>query len=99
MDYTRSNLTSHATFTVASEVLKSNIYPTDESETDCLVTKALVLGDFESAVSLCLSSNRFADAILLAVKGGSELLQRTQKAFRASDDGAAMPARVPVDRD
>ncbi|KAI0945133.1 hypothetical protein AcV7_001754 [Taiwanofungus camphoratus] len=69
---------------VASEVLKSNtfrIYPTDESETDRLVTKALVLGDFESAVSLCLSSERFADAILLAVKGGPGLLQRTQKAY------------------
>ncbi|KAI0824922.1 hypothetical protein BC628DRAFT_1376550 [Trametes gibbosa] len=69
---------------VASEVLKDNtfrIYPTDESETDRLVTKALVLGDFESAVSLCLSSDRFADAILLAVKGGQELLARTQKAY------------------
>ncbi|KAI0777311.1 hypothetical protein BD413DRAFT_467598 [Trametes elegans] len=69
---------------VASEVLKDNtfrIYPTDESETDRLVTKALVLGDFESAVSLCLSSERFADAILLAVKGGQDLLARTQKAY------------------
>jgi protein transport protein SEC31 len=57
------------------------IYPIDESETDRLVTKALVLGDFESAVSLCLSSDRFADAILLAVRGGPELLQRTQAAY------------------
>ncbi|CAL1708455.1 unnamed protein product [Somion occarium] len=69
---------------VASESLKSNtfrIYPNDESETDRLVTKALVLGDFESAVSLCLSSDRFADAILFAVRGGPELLQSTQKAY------------------
>ncbi|KAF8056621.1 hypothetical protein FPV67DRAFT_1431053 [Lyophyllum atratum] len=69
---------------VSSESLKSNsfrIYPNDESEIDRLVTKALVLGDFESAVSLCLSSDRFADAILLAVRGGPELLQRTQKAY------------------
>ncbi|EMD34634.1 hypothetical protein CERSUDRAFT_116810 [Gelatoporia subvermispora B] len=69
---------------VASEALKNNtfrIYPADESETDRLVTKALVLGDFESAVSLCLSTSRFADAILLAVKGGPELLRRTQKAY------------------
>ncbi|KAJ3561102.1 hypothetical protein NP233_g10405 [Leucocoprinus birnbaumii] len=69
---------------VSSEVLKNNsfkIYPADESETDRLVTKALVLGDFESAVSLCLSSERYADAILLAVRGGPELLQRTQKAY------------------
>ena len=68
----------------ASDTLKNNtfhIYPADESETDRLVTKALVVGDFESAVSLCLSVERFADAILLAVKGGSELLARTQKAY------------------
>ncbi|KAK0467632.1 hypothetical protein IW261DRAFT_1573805 [Armillaria novae-zelandiae] len=69
---------------VTSETSKSNtfkIYPADESETDRLFTKALVLGDFESAVSLCLSSDRFADAILLAARGGSELLQQTQKAY------------------
>ncbi|KAG5653852.1 hypothetical protein H0H81_009931 [Sphagnurus paluster] len=69
---------------VSSEILKNNsfrIYPSDESETDRLVTKALVLGDFESAVALCLSSDRFADAILLAVRGGPELLERTQKAY------------------
>ncbi|KAI0316845.1 hypothetical protein OF83DRAFT_1172526 [Amylostereum chailletii] len=69
---------------VASETLKGNtfhIYPSDESETDRLVTKALVVGDFQSAVSLCLSSDRFADAILLAVKGGPDLLARTQKAY------------------
>ena len=69
---------------VASDALRNNtfkIYPNDESDTDRLVTKALVLGDFDSAVSLCLSAERFADAILLAVRGGPELLQRTQKAY------------------
>lgn len=69
---------------VASDSLKNNtfrIYPNDESETDRLVTKALVLGDFESAVSLCLSCERYADAILLAVRGGPELLQKTQKTY------------------
>ena len=68
----------------ASDTLKNHtfrIYPSDESETDRLVTKAVVLGDFESAVSLCLSTERYADAILLAVKGGPELLQKTQKAY------------------
>jgi protein transport protein SEC31 len=55
----------------ASESLKNNtfrIYPSNESETDRLVTKALVLGDFESAVELGLSSERYAHAILLAVR-------------------------------
>ena len=71
---------------IASESLsvKNNtfrIYPTDESETDRLVTRALVLGDFWSAVELCLSAERYADALLLAIKGGDDLLQRTQKAY------------------
>ncbi|KAH8115317.1 hypothetical protein DFH11DRAFT_1543420 [Phellopilus nigrolimitatus] len=34
------------------------IYPSEESEFDHLVTKSLVLGDFESAVTLCLSAER-----------------------------------------
>jgi len=69
---------------VVSEAVRQNtfkIYPSDESETDRLLTKALVLGDFESAVSLCLAVDRYADAILLASKGGPDLLQRTQKAY------------------
>jgi protein transport protein SEC31 len=39
------------------------------------------VGDFEGAVSLCLSVERFADAILLAVKGGpdSGLLARSPR--------------------
>lgn len=71
---------------VASESLsvKNNtfrIYPSDESETDRLVTRALVLGDFSSAVELCLAAERYADALLLAIKGGDDLLHRTQKAY------------------
>ncbi|EPQ27901.1 uncharacterized protein PFL1_04645 [Pseudozyma flocculosa PF-1] len=57
------------------------IYPAEESTADKLITRALVLGDFESAVSLCISSDRFADALLLAVRGGQDLLERTQKAY------------------
>ncbi|KAJ7019378.1 WD40 repeat-like protein [Mycena alexandri] len=61
-----------------------NIYPASASATDRLITQALVLGDFESAVSLCLASERYADAILLAVRGGPALLRRTQDAYFAS---------------
>ncbi|KAF8438677.1 WD40-repeat-containing domain protein [Boletus edulis BED1] len=71
---------------VASESLsvKNNtfrIYPTDESETDRLITRALVIGDFSSAVELCLSAERYADALLLAIKGGGDLLQRSQQVY------------------
>lgn len=76
---------------VASESLKPTtfrIYPQGESEADRLLTRALVLGDFESAVSLCLSADRFADALLLAVRGGSDLLAKTQKAYFERRTGA-----------
>ncbi|SJX65258.1 related to SEC31-component of the COPII coat of ER-golgi vesicles [Sporisorium reilianum f. sp. reilianum] len=69
---------------VASETIRPStfkIYPSEESEADKLITRALVLGDFESAVSLCINSDRFADAFLLAVRGGQELLDKTQKAY------------------
>ncbi|KAJ7836380.1 hypothetical protein B0H14DRAFT_3109889 [Mycena olivaceomarginata] len=72
----------------ASETPKAgafNIYPATASATDRLITQALVLGDFESAVSLCLASARYADAILLAVRGGPALLRRTQDAYFASN--------------
>jgi protein transport protein SEC31 len=69
---------------VASETMKSNtfkIYPSNESEVDRLITRALVVGDFESAVTLCLSVDRFADALVLAVRGGPDLLAKTQQAY------------------
>lgn len=72
------------TSSVASETIRNNtfqIYPSDESKGDRLITRALVVGDFESAVSLCISSERWADALLLGVKGGPELLQKAQKAY------------------
>ncbi|KAK4683998.1 protein transport protein SEC31, partial [Tremellales sp. Uapishka_1] len=71
---------------VRSDVVKDNtfhIYPAGESEVDKLITQALVVGDFASAVNLCLASERYADALLLAVRGGAELLQVTQKAYFA----------------
>uniref|UniRef100_A0A2K6MRD9 Protein transport protein Sec31A n=1 Tax=Rhinopithecus bieti TaxID=61621 RepID=A0A2K6MRD9_RHIBE len=44
---------------------------------------ALLTGNFESAVDLCLHDNRMADAIILAIAGGQELLARTQKKYFA----------------
>nr|KIR47276.1 protein transporter SEC31 [Cryptococcus bacillisporus CA1280] len=59
------------------------IYPEGESDIDKLVTQALVVGDFKSAVDVCLAFERFADALLLAVRGGPDLLQSTQNAYFA----------------
>lgn len=70
------------------------IYPTGESGVDQDITRALVLGDFESAVSLCLSVERYADAILLAVQGGEELMARTQSVYFAKKSASSPFLRV-----
>ncbi|MCI4388403.1 hypothetical protein PGIGA_G00085410 [Pangasianodon gigas] len=50
-------------------------------DVDGLITQALLIGDFEAAVNLCLHDNRMADAIILAIAGGPELLEKTQKKY------------------
>uniref|UniRef100_A0A4W4E0M7 Protein transport protein Sec31A n=1 Tax=Electrophorus electricus TaxID=8005 RepID=A0A4W4E0M7_ELEEL len=48
---------------------------------DGLITQALLVGDFEAAVNLCLYDNRMADSIILAIAGGPKLLEKTQKKY------------------
>ncbi|ESO89042.1 hypothetical protein LOTGIDRAFT_106381 [Lottia gigantea] len=48
---------------------------------DGLMTQALLTGNFEAAVDMCLSQNKMAEAILLAIAGGQELLSKTQKIY------------------
>ena len=45
------------------------------------MTQALLLGNFEAAVEMCLADNKMAEAILLAIAGGQDLLLRTQKKY------------------
>lgn len=51
------------------------------SDVDGLITQALLTGDFVGAVELCLHDNRMADSIILAIAGGSELLEKTQRTY------------------
>ncbi|XP_064319745.1 protein transport protein Sec31B isoform X2 [Phalacrocorax carbo] len=52
-------------------------------DTDGLISQALLLGNFEGAVELCMRAERFADAIILAIAGGESLLKETQKHYFA----------------
>ncbi|NXE24467.1 SC31A protein, partial [Ardeotis kori] len=52
-------------------------------DVDGLITQALLTGNFESAVDLCLHDNRMADAIILAIAGGEQLLSKTQEKYFA----------------
>uniref|UniRef100_A0A3B4WX05 Protein transport protein Sec31A n=1 Tax=Seriola lalandi dorsalis TaxID=1841481 RepID=A0A3B4WX05_SERLL len=51
------------------------------SNVDGLITQALLTGDFEGAVELCLHDNRMADSIILAIAGGADLLEKTQRKY------------------
>ncbi|NWW86203.1 SC31B protein, partial [Rhynochetos jubatus] len=52
-------------------------------DADGLISQALLLGNFEGAVELCMRAERFADAIILAIAGGENLLKETQKRYFA----------------
>ncbi|ORY35144.1 hypothetical protein BCR33DRAFT_722497 [Rhizoclosmatium globosum] len=55
--------------------------PGESSDTDALITKALVLGNFETAVRICFGANRLADALVFAISGGSELMAYAQAEY------------------
>ena len=46
-----------------------------------MLTQALLTGNFEQAVELCLHEGRMADAIILANADGPALLQRTMTRY------------------
>lgn len=50
-------------------------------DTDGLISQALLVGNFDGAVDLCLNDGRYAEAILLAISGGEELLKKTQQKY------------------
>lgn len=46
-----------------------------------MISQALLVGNFEGAVELCLNDGRYAEAILLSISGGEELLKKTQQKY------------------
>ena len=51
------------------------------SSDDAALRPALLVGNFDAAVQICLAQDRLADALMLASCGGSELWARTQAAY------------------
>ncbi|EPQ61450.1 Bgt-133 [Blumeria graminis f. sp. tritici] len=58
-----------------------NILSETDSELEKNITKALILGDFEKAMTLCFKEDRIADALIIANCGGKELLERAQSLY------------------
>ncbi|NWI94541.1 SC31A protein, partial [Pitta sordida] len=74
-------LKDHKQETEGFESAKTTFNISVSGDVDGLITQALLTGNFESAVELCLHDNRMADAIILAIAGGQELLSRTQEKY------------------
>lgn len=53
----------------------------EDSASEKQITKALMLGQFEKGMTICLKENRFADALIIANCGGKELLEKAQSAY------------------
>uniref|UniRef100_U5EYS2 Protein transport protein Sec31A n=1 Tax=Corethrella appendiculata TaxID=1370023 RepID=U5EYS2_9DIPT len=51
------------------------------NDSDGLICEALLTGNIEAAVELCMQSGRTTEALILAISGGSELLARVQYRF------------------
>ncbi|KAJ3275704.1 protein transport protein S31 [Terramyces sp. JEL0728] len=54
---------------------------TEEAAIDAIITKAVIVGDFDLAVNVCIASNRMADAFMLSYYGGPELIQKVQMEY------------------
>ncbi|KAK5136841.1 hypothetical protein LTR08_001763 [Meristemomyces frigidus] len=57
------------------------IYTDSESEADKSITRALMLGQFENALDVCLREDRMSDAFMIAVCGGQQCIDKAQTAY------------------
>ncbi|POS88327.1 hypothetical protein EPUL_000733, partial [Erysiphe pulchra] len=69
----------------ATKVAKTDnpfqIYSDSDSEAEKQITQALILGQFEKAMNICLKQNRIADALIIANCGGKSLLEKAQSTY------------------
>ncbi|KAJ3347421.1 protein transport protein S31 [Entophlyctis luteolus] len=84
--------------TPATASIPFKLYSTMQSETtdtDALVMKSLVLGNFEAAIRICFGAKRLADALAFAVCSGStELMQFAQQQYFKAVQNEKAYARV-----
>ncbi|KAL9005530.1 MAG: hypothetical protein Q9188_001691 [Gyalolechia gomerana] len=57
------------------------IYSGSESEPDRRITRALLLGQFDRALDICLQEDRLSDAFMVAICGGQSCIEKAQKAY------------------
>jgi protein transport protein SEC31 len=72
----------------ATKGVKTNnpfkIHSESQSVADKDITRALMLGEFESALDICLKEGRISDAFMIAVCGGQKCIDKAQAAYLKS---------------
>src|SRR6202000_2711245 len=63
------------------------IFTGSESEADRKITKALILGQFEKALDVCLAEDRMSEAFMIAICGGEACIKKAQEAYLAKQSG------------
>ncbi|KAL9605875.1 MAG: hypothetical protein Q9179_000939 [Wetmoreana sp. 5 TL-2023] len=63
------------------------IYSGSESEPDRRITRALLLGQFDKALDVCLQEDRLSDAFMVAICGGQNCIEKAQKAYFSRKTG------------
>jgi protein transport protein SEC31 len=58
-----------------------HLFSETDSTSEKQITKALMLGQFEKAMNICIKEDRMADALIIANCGGKELLEKAQAAY------------------
>jgi protein transport protein SEC31 len=58
-----------------------HLFADSDSASEKQITKALMMGQFERAMTICLKEDRVADALIIANCGGKELLEKAQSAY------------------
>lgn len=71
---------------VASPKKQTSFKLNTGNDSEGLICGALLTGNIEAAVDLCMDAGRTSDAIILAMTGGSELLARTQYRYLRDND-------------
>lgn len=86
--------TLNTTFRIVTRCLCDDMWSCSFKDTDGLISQSLLVGNFEGAVDLCLNDGRFAEAILLSISGGEELLKKTQQKYLSKQKNSISMVRL-----
>ncbi|OLL24196.1 Protein transport protein SEC31 [Neolecta irregularis DAH-3] len=83
--------------TSASSIFKNEtfkVFPGSISEIDKIATQAILTGEFESAIDICLKEERLSDAFMLAFCGNERCRRKVQLAYLKQEETRPAYARI-----